>query len=51
MGTLTLGGGVGQESLFLESLHSFLDKNSVNDRVPFPRVYASLVASLGGKEQ
>ena len=29
--------------LFLESLHSFLDKNSVNERAPFPRVYASLV--------
>ena len=37
--------------LFLESLHSFLDKNSVNERAPFPRVYASLVASLGGNEQ
>ena len=29
--------------LFLESLHSFLDKNSVNERAPFPRVYASLI--------
>jgi len=37
--------------LFLESLHSFLDKNPVNERAPFPRVYASLVASLGGNEQ
>ena len=31
--------------VFLESLHSFLDKNAANERVPFPRVYASLVAS------
>jgi len=37
--------------LFLESLHSFLDKNSVNERAPYPRVYASLVASLGVSEQ
>ena len=37
--------------LFLESLHSFLDKNSVNERAPFPRFYAPLVASLGGYEQ
>ena len=36
--------------LFLESLHSFLDKNSVNERAPFPRVYASLVSSLRGNE-
>lgn len=31
--------------LFLESLDSFLDKNAVNERAPFPRVYASLVSS------
>ena len=37
--------------LFLESLHSFLDKNSVNERARFPRVYASLIASLGDSEQ
>ena len=37
--------------LFLESLHSFLDKNSVNERAPFPRVYASLVATLGSNKQ
>ena len=37
--------------LFLESFHSFLDKNVVNERAPFPRVYTSLVASLGGNEQ
>ena len=37
--------------LFLESLHSFLDKNSINERVPFPRVYASLVSSLRSNEQ
>ena len=29
--------------LFLESLHSFQEKNSVNERAPFPRFYASLV--------
>ena len=37
--------------LFVELLHSFLDKNSVNERAPFPRVYASLVSSLRGNEQ
>ena len=37
--------------LFLESLHSFLDKNSVNERTPFPRVYAALVSSLRSNEQ
>ena len=35
--------------LFLESLHSFLDKNSVNERASFPRVYASQITSLGGQ--
>ena len=37
----------GRQRPFLEPLHSFLDKNSVNERAPFPRVYASLVSSLG----
>ena len=37
--------------LFLESLHSFLDKNSVDERTPFPRVYAALVSSLRRNEQ
>ena len=37
--------------LFLESLHSFLDKNTINERTPFPRVYASLVAPQGSNEQ
>ena len=37
--------------LFVELLHSFLEKNSVNERAPFPRVYASLVSSLRGNEQ
>ena len=32
-------------------MHSFLDKNAVNERAPFPRVYASLVASLGDNEK
>ena len=36
--------------LFLEPLHSFLDKNSVNERAPFPRVYAPLVSSPTGNE-
>ena len=36
----------GRQRLFLELLHTFLDKNSVNERAPFPRVYASLVSSL-----
>ena len=45
--------GVSDKSkrLFLESLLSFLDKNSVNERAPFPSVYASLVAYLGGNKQ
>ena len=37
--------------LFLESLHSFFDKNSVNERIPFPRVYAALISSLRSNEQ
>ena len=37
--------------LFLESLHSFLDKKFVKERAPFPRVYTSLVAFLCGNEQ
>ena len=40
-----------RQRLFLEPLHSFLDKNSVNERAPFPRVYASLVSSLRSNEQ
>ena len=39
------------KKLFLEPLHSFMDKNSsVNERAPFPRVYASLVSSLRSNE-
>ena len=41
----------GRQRLFLEPLHSFLDKNSVNKRAPFPKVYASLVSSLRSNEQ
>ena len=41
----------GRQRLFLEPLHSFLDKNSVNERAPFPRVYASLVSFLRSNEQ
>ena len=37
--------------LFLESLHSLIDKNSVNERTPFPRVYAALVSSLRSNKQ
>lgn len=31
------------QKAFHESLHSFLDKNSVSERAPCPRVYVSLV--------
>ena len=41
----------GRQRLFLEPLHSFLDKISVNERAPFPRVYALLVSSLRSNEQ
>ena len=41
----------GRQRLFLEPLHSFLDKNSVNERAPFPRVYVLLVSSLRSNEQ
>ena len=34
-----------EKRLFLESLHSFLDKNSVNEKAPFPRV--KVFSSLG----
>ena len=37
--------------LFLESLHSLLDKNSVNERALFPRAYALLVSFLRSNEQ
>lgn len=37
--------------LFLEPWHSFLNKNSVNERAPFPRVYASLVSILRSNKQ
>ena len=37
--------------LFLESVDSFLDKNALNERAPFPRVDASLVASLRDDER
>ena len=39
------------KTLFLESLHSFLDKNSLNERAPFPRVYTSLVSSLRSNQK
>ena len=34
--------------IFLESLHSTLDKNTVNERKEFPRPYLPLLKSLGG---
>ena len=34
----------GGQKLFLEPLHSFLDKNSVNERAPFPRVFCYIFA-------
>ena len=42
-----------EQKIFLESLHSFLDKSSVNERAPSPRVYASLVSSftIGSNQQ
>ena len=36
--------------LLLESLYSFLYKNSVNEWAPLSRVYASLVSSMRGNE-
>ena len=35
--------------IFLESLHSNIDKNSVNERIEFPRVYVPLLRSLGSR--
>ena len=37
--------------LFLESLHSELDKNTVNERSAFPRAYVPLLRTLGGTQQ
>jgi len=48
---LETGANNKSKRLFLESLHSFLDKNSVKERATFLRVYVSLVASLGDSEQ
>ena len=48
---LETGVKIKNKRLFLESLHSFHDKNSVNERAPFPRVYASLISSLRSNEQ
>ena len=39
------------KNMALEQLHSFLDKNSVNEKAPFPRVYASLVSAPRDNEQ
>ena len=35
--------------IFLESLHSNIDKNSVNERMEFPRAYVPLLRSLGNQ--
>ena len=48
---LETGVKTNSKRLFLESLHAFLDKNSVSERALFPRVYASLVSSLRSNEQ
>ena len=40
-----------EKRLFLESLHYFLDKNSVNEKAPFQRGYPSLVFSVRNNEQ
>ena len=42
--TLETGEKTKDKRLFLESLLSFLNKDSVNERAPFPRVYTSLVS-------
>ena len=39
------------ERLFLESLHSQLDQNTVNERKPFPRAYVPLLKTLGKNHQ
>ena len=38
-----------KRSIFLESLHSIIDKNSVNERMEFPREYVPLLRSLGNQ--
>ena len=35
--------------IFLKSLYSNIDKNSVNERMEFPRAYVLLVRSLGNQ--
>ena len=37
--------------IFLESLHSNIDKNSVNERMEFPRAYVPLLRSLGSQNK
>ena len=37
------------QRIFLESLHSKIDKNSVNVRIGFPRAYVPLLRSLGNQ--
>ena len=36
--------------IFLEFLHSNIDKNSVNERMEFPRAYVPLLRSLGNQD-
>ena len=37
--------------IFLESLHSNIDKNSVNEKMEFPRAYVLLLRSLGSQNK
>ena len=37
--------------IFQESLHSNIDKNSVNERMEFPRAYVPLLRSLGSQNK
>ena len=37
--------------IFLESLHSNIDKHSVNERMEFPRAYVPLLRSLGSQNK
>ena len=40
-----------QKRLFLESLHSTLNTDAVNERQPFPKAYLPFVASLRDREK
>ena len=51
MSILETGVKAKDKRLFVDSLHPFLDKNFVNERLPFPAVYASLVSSLSDNNE